>query len=230
MKNFNELSKLELSVLSDVQVDAYIDLELANQGVVKGIETNISFPDYLKPITVEPERDCIVYEVGDYNFLDKESAEKFVSLVGGLQQVTVTYDYGVGSDFYYASNTKIVTPSIKIKRVYSTPKYEAIKNQLKLIKLEKERNNKKNNEDLEGAINYEAIDNIKEQIRSKVRDSITFFEQAKKYSSNYSKYFTITEDKEKAISTIFTVFNIQDEEMKNQIKENVENLKNTDLN
>lgn len=223
MKNFNELSKKELSVLTDTQIDAYIDIELANQSIVKSVNTNISFPDYLKPITVEPERDCVVYEVDGYNFLDKETAEKFSTFIGNLQQVSVTYNWDVGSNFYYASDTKIITPQIQIKKVYSLPKFEAIKSQLKQIKTDREKKSKENDEQVDTAINYEAIDNIKEQIRSKVREAIIFFDKALNYASNYDKYFSITEDKEKALNTIFTVYNIQDEEMKEQIESDIMN-------
>lgn len=225
MKNFNELTKQELANLSEIQVDAYIDLELANQNVVKEISYNIDFPDYIKPMSVEPEKDLKIYQVDGYNFLDKETAEKFSSFVGTLQQISLNYEWECGSDFYYAYNQKVETPIIQIKSVYSKPKFEAIKSQLKTIKQEREKRNKDNDKNEENAINYEAIDNIKQNIRSKVREAIIFFEKAKQYANNYEKYFAITEDKEKALNTIFTVFNIQDDEMKEQIKIEIEKPK-----
>lgn len=224
MKNFSELSKQELSILSEVQVDAYIDIELANQNIVKSVDVHIDFPDYLKPMTVEPERDCTVYEVDGYNFMDKETAESFANFIGGLQQVTTNYNWDVGSEFTYVSGQKITTPSIQIKQIYSEPKYEAIKSQLKTIKQERENKNKKEEKEVESAIDYDAIDRIKQDIRYTVRQAVIFFEQARKYASNYDKYFSITEDKEKALSTIFTVFNVQDEEMKEQIKQEIDFL------
>lgn len=222
MKNFSELSKQELATLTEIQVDAYIDLELANQKVVKSVDVHVDFPDYLKPMTVEPERDCVIYEVDGYNFIDKDTAEKFSTFVGTLQQATTNYDWNVGSEFYYISSQKVSTPSIQIKRIYSEPKYRAIESQLKSIKQERERKNKQEEVEVVSAIDYEAIDRIKQSVRYTVRQAICFFEEAKKYANNYDKYFSITEDKEKALSTIFTVFNVQDEEMKEQVKKEIE--------
>lgn len=218
MKNFNELTKQELASLNETQVDAYIDIELANQGVVKQTEVNIDFPDYLKPITVEPERDAIVYEVDGYAFTNKEDAEALSNFVGKLQQCSTTYNWDIGSEFYYSTTPKIQTPLINIKKVYSEPKYNAIKEQLKSIKKERELRNKKAEDQNDVAINYEAIDNIRENIRRDVRNAIIFFDSAKNYAKNYPKYFSITEDKEKALNTIFTVYNIQEEDLKKQIK------------
>jgi len=39
MKTFNELSKKELSVLNEIQVDAYVDIELANQNIINSQPT-----------------------------------------------------------------------------------------------------------------------------------------------------------------------------------------------
>jgi len=218
MKNFNELTKQELASLNETQVDAYIDIELANQGVVKQTEVKIDFPDYLKPITIEPERDLIIYEVDGYCFTNIEEAEALSNFVGKLQQCSNTYNWDIGSEFYYATSPKITTPSINIKKVYSEPKYNAIKEQLKSIKKERDSRNKQEETQNKNAIDYEAIDNIKENIRRAARNAIIFFDSAKNYAKNYPKYFSITEDKEKALNTIFTVYNIQDEDLKEQIK------------
>lgn len=225
MKNFNELTKQELSKLNETQIDAYLDIELANQNIIKRIETNIDFPDYLKPITVEPERDLTVYEVDGYCFTNKEDADKLSQFVGTLQQCNKTYNWDIGSEFYYATNPQIKTPSIQISKVYSEPKYNAIKEQLKAIKEEIEIRNEQSDNENEIAINYEAIDNIKENIRKTVRDAVIFFEQAKNYAKNYLKYFSITEDKDKALKTIYSIYNIQDDEMKKQIEVEIELLK-----
>jgi len=51
-----------------------------------------------------------------------------------------------------------------------------------------------------------------------------FFQSAKHYASNYDKYFLVTENKEMVIKTIFTVFNIQDDDMKQQVMIEVDKL------
>jgi len=218
MKSFNELTKEELKNLNETQIEAYIDIELANQGVVKQVNISIDYPDYIKPISVEPERDLTIYEVDGYAFTNKEDAEKLSSFVGQLQQISTSYEWSIGSEFIYAYNQKINTPSIQIKKVYSETKYNAIKENLKLIKQERERKDKEVESVNENALNYEAIEKIDYEIRDKVRDSVFFFRQAEKLAYDYDKYFQITEDKEKALETLFTVYNVQDDELKEQIK------------
>jgi hypothetical protein len=223
MKQFNELTKEELSNLTEVQIEAYIDLELAKQGIVKGMEINLNFPDYIKPSTLAPEKDFVIYEVSNHTFLNKEDAETFANTLGKLHQITTDYNWDVGIEYRYAKEKRIETPVIEIKKVYSELKYNAIKDQLKQIKKEKEKKEKESNEVNNVVINYEAIDEVKNSIKDKVRSAIYFLEQVKKYSDSYDKYFAITEDKEKALSTIFTVYNIQDEDMKERIKLTINN-------
>lgn len=225
MKNFNELSKKELASLTEIQVDAYIDLELSNRGINKQITLNVNYPDYVKNIDVAPERDMTIYEVDDYYFPDIETANKFVSLLSQLTQLTTNYDWNIGSDNKYISGSKIEIPQIHIKKMYSEPKYLASKELLKQINEKSKKESKTQDEACDSVINYEAIDNVKYEIRKSVREALGFFYQAEKCASNYEKYFTITEDKNKALNIIYSVYNIQDEEMKKEILFMIDNPK-----
>lgn len=217
MKNFNELTKEELSKLSREQVDAYIDIKLASSGIVKQSNIVVDYPDYVKEISQCPERDLTIYTVDDYHFADIESAQKLKDVLESLHILHKDYEYSVGSEFDYITDREIKASSISIKKVYSKPKFESIKNQLKEIKRQKDAINKQNDDIDKDVIDYGAIENVKSEIRSKVREAIVFFQSAKQYASNYDKYFLVTNDKEMAMKTIYTVFNIQDEDMKQQI-------------
>jgi len=218
MKNFNELTKKELAELNEVQIDAYIDVELANQGVRKPINNVVDYPDFVKFSADIPTQDCTVYEVDGYVFPDLESAQKVSELVATLQQVSTDYNYNIGSEFRYVKNAVFQKPTISINKYYSEAKYESIKEQLKQIKEQKEKKKNENEEIVESVIDYSAIDDIRYKIKNSVRNAIDFFSNAKAMANDYNKYFSISNDKEVALKTLYTVYNIQDDEMKAEIE------------
>ena len=218
MKTFNELTKKELSELNEIQIDAYIDIELANQGIVKPINTVVDYPEYVKFNVDIPTPDCTVYEVDGYVFTDLESAQKVSDLVGTLQQAMTDYNYNVGSEFKYVKNAIFQKPTIAITKYYSEAKYESIKEQLKQIKEQKEKKQNENEQVIDSVIDYSAIDNVKYTIKDTVRQAINFFSKAQTIAGDYEKYISITNDKEQALKTLYTVYNIQDEEMKTEIE------------
>jgi len=218
MKNFNELTKKELAELKEIQIEAYIDIELANQGVRKPINNVVDYPEYVKFNADIPTPDCTVYEVDGYVFSDLESAQKVLELVGTLQQVLVDYNYNVGSEFRYIKDAVFQKPTISINKYYSEAKYESIKEQLKQIKEQKDKKNNENEQIVDSIIDYSAIDNVKYTIKDTVRQAINFFSKAQSIASDYEKYISITNDKEQALKTLYTVYNIQDDEMKTEIE------------
>ncbi len=224
MTNFNELNKEELAQLNETQVEAYIDIELAGKNIVKPVNVEVNFPDFVKFAEVAPEKDIVIYEVDGYAFPELEMAQKFQSFVQSLPQVSTDYDWTIGSDFKYAKGTSFVNPSIAITRVYSEAKYGAIKEQLKHISEKKKEKTKLNDEKTDSVIDYNAIDEVKYAIRTKVREAIQFFATAEKIARDYAKYFAVTNDVNTAFSTLYTVYNIQDEELKGEIQNQVVKL------
>jgi Holliday junction resolvase-like predicted endonuclease len=224
MKNFNELNKEELSKLKEEQIDAYIDIELASKGIIQKNNVIIDYPDYVQEVSQCPERDMTIYTIDDYNFADMESAQKLKNVLDGLHILHKNYDYSVGSEFDYITDRKESVSPISIRKIYSKPKYESIKNQLIEIKKQKEEIKKQNADINKDVIDYQAIEDVKLQIRSRVRGAIEFFQSAKHYANNFEKYLLVTDDKEMAIKTIFTVFNIQDEDMKQQVRIEVDDI------
>lgn len=217
MKTFSELTRQELSELSEVQIDAYVDIELVQQNITKPVNVSIDFPDYLRIGDRMPERDITVYCAGSYCFPDMETAQKFVAFVNQLPTVQKDYDYSVGSEAYYATDVRYPAESIKAEQVYSEPKFTAIKEQLRQTLKNRRGVKKESDEAVETVIDYEAIDRVRYSIRGKVRDAIEFFEKAKQIASQYEKYLTVTQDADKAKEVLFTVFNVQDDELKEEI-------------
>lgn len=221
MKSINELSKKELANLSEIQVDAYIDIELANQNITKPLNVVVDYPDYVKIGDSLPEKDVEVYEVDGYTLPDIETAQKLASFVGKLPQIKQDYDYYTDDSVYYVSDSFYNTPQVNIKKMYSEAKYLATKETIKQVK-EKNKKTKKNKEEIvDEVINYDAIDKVRYEVRNKVRDALRFFTEAEKIASEYPKFFSITNDEEKSYQTLFTVYNIQDDEMKEEVKNQV---------
>lgn len=218
MKTFNELSKQELSQLNEMQIDAYIDIELANQNITKPIRSSIDFPDFLSMTDTVPERDMTVYECAGYTFTDLESARKVSDLLSSLPQVRTDYSYDVGSEFRYAKEQEFNNTSVEVKKYYSQAKFEAIKSQLKQLKERNKAQNKDGDVIVDDVINYSAIDDVKYAIRSKVRSAIQFFAEIQTVAKDFDKYLSIVNDEQKAYETLFTVYNIQDEDFKAAVK------------
>ena len=225
MKSISELTKKELAVLTENQVDAYIDIELASQNIVKPLNVQIDYPNYVKIGDSLPERDMEVYEVDGYSFNDIETAQKFAIFVGQLAQLKIDYDYHTGESTYYVSGSKFETPSVSVKRIYSEAKYLASKENIKQIKDKESKDKKEKETVIDEVINYDAIDQVRYSVRSKVREAIQFFAQAEKVVSEYQKFFSITNDHQKSLETLFTVYNIQDDEMKKELGLKVEEFK-----
>lgn len=225
MKNFQELTKEELVNLTEQQVDAYVDIELAREGIVKQIEVRVDYPDFVKKFDTLPEKDMTVYEVDGYAFADIETAQNFSTYVGTLPQLRINYDYYTGDSVYYVEGQKFETPPVTLKKMYSQAKYEACKTQIKQIKEQLKKENEKQDNIVEEVINYDEIDRVKDNIKREIRQAIVFFEKVKSISDNYTKYLSITSDKEIALKTLWTVFNIEDEEIKEKVIEEIEKVK-----
>ena len=219
MKTFSELSKVELKGLSEIQVDAYIDIELATQNIVKPVEAEVEYPNFVKMNDIMPETDTEVFQVDGYSFPDIETAQKFSAFVGSLPQVKTEYDYySKGENVYYVTNSKYEIPQVNIKKMYSQAKYVACKAKIKAIREKQQKENESNDGAVESVVNYEAIDNVKYAIKKKVREAIDFFANVEQIAKDYTKYMTITNDKETALKTLYTVYNVQDAEMKSEIE------------
>lgn len=217
MKQFSELTKKELSELSDIQFDAYVDVALASKGITKVIKIDVDYPDFAKVGDVIPERDVVVYEVDGYTFQDLETAQRVSDLISTLPQISTDYNYDIGSEFKYVKTSFSQKPGVNITKYYSQPKYEAIKSELKAIKTKKAQQGEIEDQIVDTAIDYAAIDEIKHQMKTVVRSAVEFFSKAESITKDYDKYLTITNDKELALQTLWTIYNVQDEELKQQV-------------
>jgi hypothetical protein len=225
MKAFNELTRAELAKLGEVEIDAYVDIELANNNITKPIHVVIDYPNYLRTTTEMPEKDVTVYEVDGYTFPDIETATKFTAFVGTLPQVRLDYDYKVGHDDKYVQEPFFASPQVTMAKVYSEPKYRACSEKIKQIREARSKAKQENKVAVDEVIDYEAIDRVRYEVHGKVRAAIEFFARAKTVASDFGKYLSITGDEVKAYETLFTVFNVQDEEFKAEVREQVEEAK-----
>lgn len=217
MKSFSDLSKRELADLNQTQIEAYVDIELAQKNITKPVNVAIDYPDYLKGSDSMPERDMTIYGAGGYYFADLETAEKFVAFINSLPTVSSDYDYSVGSEARYASDIRYPAETIRTEKVYSFPKHTAIKEQLRQIIQSKRSDKKEREEIVESVIDYAAIDEVKYAIQNRVRAAIEFFAKAEQIASQYEKYLSVTQDEAKAKEVLFTVFNVQDDELKEEV-------------
>jgi len=215
MKKFDDLTKQELVKLTAEQVDAYIDITLAENNIKKPINLNIDFPEFVKSLDKYPEKDLKVYQCESLYFTDIKDAQIYSEKLSKLQQVKVDYNYSYGSENKYIGEPFFSTPDINIVKIYSKQKYETVKEQIKQIN---EANEKKKETVIEDTVDYDAVDKTKDNIRSKVRGAIVFFEKVKVISENYDKYFEITNNKTTALATLFKVYDVTDTETKDEVK------------
>lgn len=218
MKTFNELTKKELAELSEMQVEAYIDIELANKKIVKPTNKVVDYPNYLSVGDKLPERDMKLYEVDGYSFVDMETAQNFAAQISKLPTVQTSYDWNIDSSVKFAKEQKYQTYTVNVVPVYSEAKFEAVKEELKAIFKKKNRHEDDNDKVVDSVIDYAAVDEVKYQIRSAARKAIDFFSEAQAIATSYPKYLSITNDSATALKTLYTVYNVTDEEMQTEIK------------
>lgn len=227
MKNFSELTHDELINLTQEQIEAYSDIAIAEAGLKKTAYVKLDLPEYLKNIGkfCPPERDVTTYQVEDWSFTEMEKAQEFSKLIASFIPYTVStnYDWDTGSEYRYISGSgKERTISINTIQTYSREKYEGIKAQLKNLKKLKEDETNKEDEQIESVIDYEAVENIERTIKYKVVDALNTEAKVESIVNNYDKYFSITNDKNKTIETLFTVFSIADDFTRDLINKKLE--------
>jgi len=226
MKEFNELTRAELANLGEIEIDAYVDIELANNNITKPIRVEIDYPNYLRVKDAMPEKDLTVYEADGHTFPDLESAQKYAAFLGSLPQVKLGYDWSIGgSDEKYAEHSSFSTPEVSIVKVYSQAKFQACRETIKHIRENRKNEKNENEKAVDAVIDYEAIDKVRYEIQGKVREAMQFFAKAKSVASDYTKYLSITNDEDKAFETLFTVYNVQDEDFKAEVRKQVSEAK-----
>lgn len=216
MKNFNELSHQELLNLTEQQIDAYIDVALAEAGQKRSTNVIIELPEYLKNIDElsAPERDIQLFEVDGKIFADLPTAAAYAEKVAEFseKEVKVDYEWEIGSEYKFLNGLKssYQKNSVNAIQVYSKEKFSQFKAKLKSIKEAKEKYSQNEEERVEDIIDYEKVEELQRQVLRKVRNAKLLEENAKNIAFNYDKYFSITGEKEKTIETLFTVYGAQD--------------------
>jgi len=97
MKTITELTHDELLALNDEQIERYVQLEIAEQGIKPVLPPEETT---FEKVTITPTEKA--YEVCNIIFKDKEQAIKFAS-----QDIYSTdYDYSIGYDYKYLKKTE----------------------------------------------------------------------------------------------------------------------------
>lgn len=184
MKNFNDLTDLEISELTSEEIERYVDYECAMEGI-QLLPPHPGNP----PEKVEAEKDTEIYTVGEFVFLSKESALKF-------------FDFVTENGFYriegYQENRRVILanpedyyyPKMSSEMIASEQSYAKSKQQLDIYKTEKKR--------------YDAIkeryDNAKKErqgildgILDKIQEAVTRIKEQKQLRTIFNRYIDLAD-------------------------------------
>jgi len=121
MKKFADLSKVEVLNLTTEQIEKYVDLQCAIDGV------------RLLPLLVsEPEKPAMAtttaYKVGDLVFLDMEKAQGVADAINDAQAWTSNYDYNVGYDYRFLKRCNV--SEVSTIKAFSPEEWVEIKDRM----------------------------------------------------------------------------------------------------
>jgi hypothetical protein len=124
MKSFEHLNDQELVSLDQDQINHYIKLKKAETGI-----KIITLPDASIYQDV-PAPDLELYEACGFSFADKTKAQEIADTVNKYISTTLKVDYDWsrgGSDYKYAKPYDGSLETVEIKRVFSQPVYNSIR-------------------------------------------------------------------------------------------------------
>jgi glycerol-3-phosphate cytidylyltransferase-like family protein len=126
LRRFKDLSKKEIRNLTYEEVDKFIDLECAFQGLPL-IPEKPEEPTPPEMKDVEENIYCIGY---DWKFKNKEDAEEVLELLKSKELVKISANYQYNYQRYYLSLDEYSTPKITIEKALSNVNYEKYENTL----------------------------------------------------------------------------------------------------
>lgn len=136
IKAFEQLTDKELLELTDEQIDWYVKLKKAENGVRILVEPIV--PEYQSV----PETDMTLYCVSGHCFLDQNVAMEIAKAINAhvVDSFRVDYDYyGSGSEYKYGKHDDTRMEDVEVKRVYQKATYDSINSVLVSNKKIKER-------------------------------------------------------------------------------------------
>lgn len=185
MKSFEHLNDNELTTLSQEEINHYIKLKKAETGIK--IITLPEAPSYQDL----PPPDLELYEVNGFAFSDKEKAEEIADVLNKhiASSLRVDYDYSRGgSDYKYAKPFDGSLETIDIRRVYSRPVYNSIRDIIASNKKVKDAWTEiKSEYDSE----EEKAGNISEDIYTKIQEARERIEKFKNYKLRIAEYLQL---------------------------------------
>lgn len=185
-KNFEDLTKEELLELNEDDIQWYIKVEMAKDGV-KILQMPIE-PTY-QPL---PETDKKLYEVSGITFSTLEAAEKVRDALNTVadQLARSNYNYGLGYNYKYFEKTDKDDFVINTQSLYSKEVYDSISGVLK--DNEKVRNVYKNAKE-EYEKETEKAESIVDVIRGKIEAAHREKMELENYTDRIVEYFELAQ-------------------------------------
>jgi len=184
MKAFEHLNDQELVALTQDEINHRVKLKKAETGI------KIITPPEMPTYQDIPAPDLELYEAAGYAFTDKAKAEEITSTINKhiVSAMKVDYDWRNSSDYKYAKPYDGSLETVDIKRVFSQPTYNSIKDVIASNKKVKEAYEKLRKEyDDEDEKSTEIIDGIYDAINTaKVR-----IDQFRNYKTRIVEYLQL---------------------------------------
>lgn len=216
IKPFEQLTDKELLELTNEQVDYYIKLKKAENGVRILEEPEI--PKYREI----PETDVVLYCVAGRCFLNQEIATEIANKINEhiSESYKADYDYyNGGSETKYARLDDSSIEDVRIERVYDKKTYDSIRDVVASNKKIKEQYEKiKGEYDDETAKAKELVDNIYDAI-SQARERL---EQFNEYKIRIVEYLRLANGNVEVAWNFFDKAYLVDTQVKSKIMESEE--------
>jgi hypothetical protein len=191
MKRFRDLSKEELVTLTDEQIQNFIDIEIAYEGIMPVLE-----PQYLAVPAIDIKPTVAVYECHSQLFKNKEDAIKFSE----MEKLESSYEYSIGSDYKYCSQKSDYGNDIKTKYFYKKEELEKVQTTLQDISRIQNRNNEQEKEYKNFIKETSKVRQSIYETINEAQDEIAEIEKAKKI---YEKHLSLADGNKEIADKFF---------------------------
>ena len=125
MNEFSDLTDEQVFKLTTEQVDFYVNLECAKEGV-------LLLPDErpIEPRLEKPPFDAVAFQVGDFYVSTADEATKILDALKSVRIIRLDYESATGYDSKVVKRLDSFTPEIKQIACYSQETFAEIKKQL----------------------------------------------------------------------------------------------------
>jgi len=125
MNEFSDLTDEQVFKLTPEQVEFYVNLECAKEGI-------LLLPDErpIEPRLEKPPFDAVAFQVGDFCVANQSEAAKILEVLKSVKIIRLEYESATGYDSKVIKRLDTFTPEIKQISCYSQEMFAEIKKQL----------------------------------------------------------------------------------------------------